>query len=205
MCVCVRLTGVEVACDVSSSANMYHVTLTVCLGASAAYSDLSASPCRSSAAQPDEHGTPLPPRPTRPPTFCCRAEAKTREGSHFTSRKVFTSGWSSHLSFILRAPPSSASSCTSCWGPGSGADRCATVSRWPPTESVCLLQEDSPDPLMSRLVRKQRILRHERNVGIRIYCIFLLVQIICLISSSQHHLLTLVQADVLHLLLGHLA
>lgn len=112
--------------------------------------------------------------------------------------------------FILRAPPSSASSCTSCRGPAFWADQCATASRWPPTKSVCSLPEDSPDPLMSHLVRKQRILKHKRNFSIRIYSnlffVFISTHLLYFLHPPPpNHLLTLVQADVLHLLLGHLA
>lgn len=62
--------------------------------------------------------------------------------------------------FILPAPPSSVSSYTSCWGPAFWADLCGTVALWPPTGSVCLLQEDSPDPLMLDLDRRETVLKH---------------------------------------------
>lgn len=134
------------------------MTLTACLAVSAVCSNLSASPCTSSAAPPDEHGIPLPRRPTRPQTFYCTAEGRRDKCNYFFHLWVIIT-----FDSILPAPPSAASSCTSCQGPAFWADQCETVFRWPPTESVCLLQEDSPDPLMSHLVRKQRILKHERK------------------------------------------
>lgn len=76
--------------------------------------------------------------------------------THFTT----SLGDQMTLVFISPAPPSSASSCTSCRGRVFSEDRCGTVFRWPPTKSVCLLQEDSPGPLMSDLDGKKRILKH---------------------------------------------
>lgn len=62
---------------------------------------------------------------------------------------------------ILPVPPSSAASCTSCWGPAFWAGQCGIVSLWPPEGFVCLLQEDSLDPLMSHLDGMQKKLKLE--------------------------------------------
>lgn len=73
--------------------------LTACLCVSAACSDLSASPCTSSAAQPGGRGTPLPLRPTRPWTFYCTAEEE-REKCHDISHTDTFSALGGRDSFL---------------------------------------------------------------------------------------------------------
>lgn len=46
------------------------------------------------------------------------------------------------------------------------ADQCGIVSLWPPEGFVCLLQEDSLDPLMSHLDGMQKKLKLEEFINI---------------------------------------
>lgn len=149
------------------------VSLTACPCVSAVCSALFVSPCTSSEAQPGGHDIPLPQRPTCPLTFCSTAAQTHAHKKIYIKEKTSNSAkrfglvsLSESFFFILLVRPSSASSCTSCWGPELSAGRCGTAALWRPTESVCLLQEDklsSPTPDLNEMHTASEHLRNIRE------------------------------------------
>lgn len=127
-------------------------TLTACPAASATCSGASASPCRSSAARLAGCGTPPPWRPAGPQTSCSRAEGGQGRQQVLSNCLYFWSvGVGRRSTSFSPVPPSSASSCISCWGPVFAAGQYATAAQWPPAGPACRPPADSPGPPTSPL------------------------------------------------------